>query len=101
MRGRGTLVLSPIPAGGELRFTVFFPIDHELPPEVVVRIDGEDTDCFAASTAVLTRVCAIAPSPNPHTVEITISHVVNPARQHFRADTRDLGMQVRSMIWQR
>jgi hypothetical protein len=100
MRSRGMLILESIPAGGELRFTAFFPIDHEAPPEVIVTIDGAEAGRFIANKAVMSCAYRVPPSAAGHEVVFTVSSVVNPARQHFAADSRDLGMQIRTISWQ-
>lgn len=99
MGRRARIVLQPIAGGGELRFTAGVPIDAEAPPEVTVSIDGSAVDRFVATTGSFTRRYTLPPSSNAHEVVFDVSNAVNPARQHHGGDTRDLGMQLRSISW--
>ena len=99
MGRRARIVLQPIAGGGELRFSAGVPIDAEPPPRLTVTIDGRAVDDFVAATGSFTRRYAIAPSAAAHEVVFDVSGAVNPARQHLGGDTRDLGMQLRTISW--
>ncbi len=99
MGRRARIVLQPIAGGGELRFGAGVPIDAEPPPRVTVTIDGRAVDNFIATTGSFTRRYAIAPSAAAHEVVFDVSGAINPARQHLGGDTRDLGMQLRTISW--
>lgn len=100
MGRRATLELEPIAAGGELRLTAVFPLDHESPPLVTVSIDGIPREQFTPAAMTIDRAYAIDASPAPHTVTIEVANAVNPRNQHFGDDSRDLGMQLRTIWWQ-
>jgi hypothetical protein len=93
------IVLQPIAGGGELRFSASVPIDAEAPPVMTVTIDGRVVDSFVANTASFTRRYSVPPSSAAHEVLFDLSNAVNPARRHLGGDTRDLGMQLRTISW--
>ena len=99
MGRRARVVLQPIAGGGELRFSAGVPIDAEAPPLVTVTIDGRVADNFVATAGSFTRRYALPPSSAAHEVVFAVSGAVNPARQHRGGDTRDLGMQLRTISW--
>jgi hypothetical protein len=67
---------------------------------VTIAIDGHEVDRFVAAATTMSRTFEIPPSNGSHQVGITVSNVVNPRMQHFGEDTRDLGMQLRTIWWQ-
>jgi len=99
MGRRARLVLQPIAGGGELRFSAGVPIDAEAPPTVTVTIDGRAADNFVATAGSFTRRYTLPPSDAAHEVVFGVSNAINPAREHRGGDTRDLGMQLRSISW--
>ena len=99
MGRRARLLLQPIAGGGELRFSANVPIDAEAPPELRVSIDGRVVDDFVASTPTFTRRYDVPPSNAAHEVVFDLSNAVNPAGRHLGGDTRDLGMQLRTISW--
>jgi len=99
MGRRARIALQPIAGGGELRFSAGVPIDAEPPPLVTVTIDGRVADSFVATTGSFTRRYALPPSNAAHEVVFSVSNAINPARQHHGDDTRDLGMQLRTISW--
>ena len=99
MGRRARLVLQPIAGGGELRFSANVPLDAEAPPTLRVSIDGRVVDDFVVSTRAFTRRYDVPPSDAAHEVVFDLSNAVNPARQHLGGDTRDLGMQLRTISW--
>ena len=99
MGRRARLVLQPIASGGELRFSANVPLDAEAPPTLRVSIDGRVVDDFVVSTRTFTRRYDVPPSDAAHEVVFDLSNAVNPARQHLGGDTRDLGMQLRTISW--
>jgi hypothetical protein len=66
---------------------------------MTVTIDGRVVDSFVANQASFTKRYNLPPSDAAHEVVFDLSNAVNPARQHLGGDTRDLGLQLRTISW--
>jgi hypothetical protein len=100
MGRRSRTLLQPLGKAARLELHLYAPIDAEPPPTVTVTLNEKVIDRFVATTALIDRKYDVqSGSGSAEVLVIEVDRTVNPARTHRGSDTRDLGLQLRSMLW--
>jgi hypothetical protein len=92
--------LEPLAHRAQLGFNVTFPLEGEPPPTVTVMLDGRVVDRFVPKQPNVERLYAVdSRGGAPDDLVLSVDHVMNLARAHRGADSRDLGIQLHRILW--
>jgi hypothetical protein len=92
--------LEPLGHRAQLGFNVTFPLQGEPPPTVTVLLDGRVVDRFVPKQADVERLYVVDSRGGvPDDLVLSVNRVMNLARAHRGADSRDLGIQLHRILW--
>lgn len=97
---RGSVVLPPITGSARLKLRIFAPL-HVLQgaPLITIRMNGAVMQQFSLTQPSRDVTIDVAPHGAPTLLEIETNRTVNPQREKFGADARDLGLRVDRLDW--
>ncbi|MCU1350585.1 MAG: hypothetical protein JWO56_3615 [Acidobacteria bacterium] len=101
MAARGVALLPRLPGPATLTLRLYVPLDAlPAPPTVTVRLNGVVLDRFVATAKDIERSYTVTPRADAaNELVLETDRIVNPAAEHLRADTRDLGVRLQGLEW--
>jgi Dolichyl-phosphate-mannose-protein mannosyltransferase len=97
MAARSVTLLPPVAGAARLELALELPADNAT---ITVQLDGRTIERIAATSRQVARSWRVDGSGGaPHTLVLSTSSVVNPARAGLSPDTRDLGLRLDRIVW--